>query len=77
MIKNYFINLSRYFIRIFFEILLLFLRDNPTIRGLSLVNFIASFGAWFCTVAIYTMVVDFGSSELAIAIVTAMHFIPQ
>lgn len=53
-----------------------FLRDNPTIRGLSLVNFIASFGAWFSTVAIYTMVVDFGSSELAIAIVTAMHFIP-
>lgn len=53
-----------------------FLRDNPIIRGLSLVNFIASFGAWFSTVAIYTMVVDFGSSELAIAIVTAMHFLP-
>ncbi|QKF72604.1 proton antiporter protein, major facilitator superfamily [Aliarcobacter faecis] len=53
-----------------------FLRDNPTIRGLSLVNFIASFGAWFSTVAIYTMIVDFGSSELAISIVTAMHFIP-
>lgn len=54
----------------------LFLIDNPIIRGLSLVNFIASFGAWFSTVAIYTMVVDFGSSELAIAIVTAMHFLP-
>ena len=39
-------------------------------------NFIASFGAWFSTVAIYTMVVEFGSSEFAIAIVTAMHFIP-
>ncbi len=53
-----------------------FLKDNPIIRGLSLVNFIASFGAWFSTVAIYTMVVDFGSSELAISIVTAMHFLP-
>ena len=53
-----------------------FLKDNPIIRGLSLVNFIASFGAWFSTVAIYTMVVEFGSSEMAIAIVTAMHFIP-
>ncbi|AXK49460.1 MFS transporter [Aliarcobacter trophiarum LMG 25534] len=54
----------------------LFLRDNQIIRGLSLVNFIASFGAWFSTVAIYTMVVEFGSSNLAIAIVTAMHFLP-
>ena len=53
-----------------------FLRDKPIIRSLSLVNFIASFGAWFSTVAIYTMVVEFGSSEFAIAIVTAMHFIP-
>lgn len=41
-----------------------------------MVNFIASFGAWFSTVAIYTMVVEFGSSNLAIAIVTAMHFLP-
>lgn len=53
-----------------------FLREHKTIRGLSLVNFIASFGAWFSTVAIYTMVVNFGSSELAIAVVIAMHFIP-
>lgn len=53
-----------------------FLKDNKTIRELSLVNFISSFGAWFSTVAIYTMIVDFGSSEMAIAVVTAMHFIP-
>lgn len=53
-----------------------FLKEHRTIRNLSLVNFIASFGAWFSTVAIYTMIVDFGSSELAISIVTAMHFIP-
>lgn len=53
-----------------------FLKEHRTIRNLSLVNFIASFGAWFSTVAIYTMIVDFGSSELAISIVTAMHFLP-
>lgn len=53
-----------------------FLKEHKTIRNLSIVNFIASFGAWFSTVAIYTMIVDFESSELAISIVTAMHFIP-
>ncbi|KLE01097.1 MFS transporter [Aliarcobacter butzleri] len=55
---------------------ILFLKENKIIRDLSLVNFISSFGAWFSTVAIYTMVVEFGSTELAISIVTAMHFIP-
>ncbi|WP_419677806.1 MFS transporter [Aliarcobacter lanthieri] len=53
-----------------------FLKEHKVIRDLSLVNFISSFGAWFSTVAIYTMVVEFGSTELAISIVTAMHFIP-
>ncbi|RBQ29770.1 MFS transporter [Aliarcobacter vitoriensis] len=53
-----------------------FLKEHKIIRDLSLVNFISSFGAWFSTVAIYTMIVELGSSELAIAIVTAMHFIP-
>lgn len=56
---------------------ILFLKENKIIRDLSLVNFISSFGAWFSTVAIYTMVVEFGSTELAISIVTAMHFIPE
>ncbi|MFW2579400.1 MFS transporter [Aliarcobacter butzleri] len=55
---------------------ILFLKENKIIKDLSLVNFISSFGAWFSTVAIYTMVVEFGSTELAISIVTAMHFIP-
>ncbi len=55
---------------------ILFLKENKIIRDLSLVNIISSFGAWFSTVAIYTMVVEFGSTELAISIVTAMHFIP-
>ncbi|MGB1227490.1 MAG: MFS transporter [Poseidonibacter sp.] len=51
-------------------------RQHKIIRDLSLVQFIAYFGAWFSNVAIYTMLVNFGSSELAIATVTAMHFLP-
>lgn len=51
-------------------------KEHKVIRDLSLVQFIAYFGAWFSNVAIYTMLVDFGSSELAIAVVTAMHFLP-
>ncbi len=50
--------------------------EHKIIRDLSLVQFIAYFGAWFSNVAIYTILVDFGSSELAIATVTAMHFLP-
>ena len=37
---------------------------------------IAYFGAWFSNVAIYTMLVKFGSTAFAIAMVTAMHLIP-
>ena len=51
-------------------------REHKIIRDLSLVQFISYFGAWFSNVAIYTMLVEFGSSEMAISVVTAMHFIP-
>ena len=51
-------------------------REHKIIRDLSLVQFIAYFGAWFSNVAIYTMLVEFGSTEMAISIVTAMHFLP-
>jgi MFS transporter, DHA3 family, macrolide efflux protein len=51
-------------------------REHKIVRDLSLVQFIAYFGAWFSNVAIYTMLVDFGSTEFAISIVTAMHFLP-
>ena len=50
--------------------------EHKIVRDLSLVQFIAYFGAWFSNVAIYTMLVDFGSTEMAISIVTAMHFLP-
>lgn len=51
-------------------------KNHKIVRDLSLVQFIAYFGAWFSNVAIYTMLVNFGSSELAISVVTAMHFLP-
>lgn len=51
-------------------------KEHKAIRDLSLVQLIAYFGAWFSNVAIYTMLVEFGSSEFAIAVVTAMHFLP-
>ena len=52
------------------------LTTYPIVRKLSIVQFIAYFGAWFSNVAIYSMLVDFGASALLIAIVTAMHFLP-
>lgn len=52
------------------------LTNYPVVRQLSLLQVIAYFGAWFSNVAIYTMLVDFGSSALAISIVTAMHLLP-
>lgn len=50
--------------------------NYPVIRQLSLLQVIAYFGAWFSNVAIYTMLVQFGSSALAISVVTAMHLLP-
>jgi len=52
------------------------LTNYPVIRQLSLLQFVAYFGAWFSNVAIYTMLVNFGSSAFAISVVTAMHLIP-
>lgn len=49
---------------------------HKIIRDLSTVQFIAYFGAWFSNVAIYTMLVNFGSTAFAISVVTAMHFLP-
>ena len=50
--------------------------NYPIIRKLSLLQFIAYFGSWFSNVAIYTMVVNFGSSAFVISLVTAMHLLP-
>ncbi|WP_419767309.1 MFS transporter [Arcobacter sp.] len=50
--------------------------NYPLVRKLSLLQVIAYFGAWFSNVAIYTMLVNFGSSAFIISLVTAMFFIP-
>ncbi len=52
------------------------LTNYPIIRKLTILQFVAYFGAWFSNVAIYTMLVNFGSSAFAISVVTAMHLIP-
>lgn len=52
------------------------LANNPVVRQLSLLQFVAYFGAWFSSVAIYTMLVQFGSSAFAISVVVAMHLLP-
>ena len=52
------------------------LTTYPVVKKLSIVQFIAYFGAWFSNVAIYSMLVDFGASSFVIATVVAMHFLP-
>ena len=52
------------------------LTNYPVIRQLSILQLVAYFAAWFSNVAIYTMLVQFGSSAFAISLVTAMHFLP-
>ncbi|MEA3513522.1 MAG: MFS transporter [Campylobacterota bacterium] len=52
------------------------LATHKVVRQLSIIQFMAYFGAWFSNVAIYSMLVDFGASALIIATVTAMHLIP-
>ena len=52
------------------------LKNYPLVRKLSILQFIAYFGAWFSNVAIYTMLVQFNSSAFLISVVTAMHLIP-
>jgi len=51
-------------------------KTHPVVGQLSLLQLIAYFGAWFSNVAIYTMLVQFGSSDFAISVVAAMHLIP-
>jgi MFS family permease len=53
-----------------------FLKNNPIVRRLSLIQFIVYFGTWFTNVAIYTLLAQLGASATLISIVAAMHFIP-
>ena len=49
---------------------------HPTIRRLSLIQFISYFGTWFSQVAIFSMIVSFGADEITIALTAAMAMLP-
>jgi len=52
------------------------LRQEPLLRRLSLIQLIAYFGAWFSNVAIYTLLLQLGTSAMIVAMVAALHFLP-
>ncbi|WP_309499009.1 MFS transporter [Sulfurovum sp.] len=49
---------------------------HPTIRRLSLVQFISYFGTWFSQVAIFSMIVAYGADEITIALTASMAMLP-
>jgi MFS family permease len=49
---------------------------HPVIARLSLIQFISYFGTWFSQVAIFSMIVSFGASEVTIALTAAMAMLP-
>lgn len=49
---------------------------HPVIRRLSIIQFISYFGTWFSQVAIFSMIVSFGASEITIALTAAMAMLP-
>ncbi|MEY3001766.1 MAG: hypothetical protein RLZZ428_141 [Pseudomonadota bacterium] len=49
---------------------------HPVVARLSLIQFISYFGTWFSQVAIFSMIVSYGASEIIIAITAAMAMLP-
>ena len=49
---------------------------HPTVRRLTIIQFISYFGTWFSQVAIASMLVDYGASDIAIAYVFMMIMLP-
>lgn len=52
------------------------LLNNKIVRQLSIIQFVAYFGAWFSSVAIYSMLIEFDASSYLISLVVAVNFIP-
>ncbi len=50
--------------------------QHPTIRRLSLIQFISYFGTWFSQVAIFSMIVAYGADEITIALTATMAMLP-
>lgn len=49
---------------------------HPVVRRLSLIQLISYFGTWFSQVAIFSMLVSYGASEITIALTAAMGMLP-
>ena len=49
---------------------------HPVIRRLSLIQLISYFGTWFSQVALFSMIVSYGASEITIALTAAMAMLP-
>lgn len=52
------------------------LAENPAFRTLWLVNLVSSFGSWFSTVAVYTLLIRFDAPATVIALAAALHWLP-
>jgi MFS family permease len=52
------------------------LLTNKIVRQLSIIQFVAYFGAWFSNVAIYSMLIQFEASSFLISLVVATNFLP-
>lgn len=52
------------------------LKNETILRGLSLIQLISYFGAWFSNIAIYTLLVQLDASAFIIALVASLHFLP-
>jgi MFS family permease len=52
------------------------LKNEKILRGLSLIQLISYFGAWFSNVAIYTLLIELNVSAFIIASIASFHFLP-
>lgn len=53
-----------------------FIKSSKNFRILWYVDILLSFGAWFSSVAIYTMLIKFGASDVFISLIAAIHWLP-
>jgi len=53
------------------------LKQNPNLKKLFTIHFLSYFGAWFSSVAIYSMLLDWRASAVLVSIISAIHFLPS
>ncbi len=53
------------------------LRLNPFLKKLFTIHFLSHFGAWFSSVAIYSMLLDWNASAVLVSFISATHFLPS